>query len=68
MINNPVAIENIGPKESRKRLVFGVFMLFFSAFMMVILIIAEMSRFWRIILFIPILMGTIGFFQSREKT
>jgi len=68
MINEPVAIENIGPKETRKRMMFGVFMLFFSVFMMIVMMMAEMGRLWRVVLFIPILMGTIGFFQAREKT
>jgi fatty acid desaturase len=68
MFDSDDPIRNIGPKESRKRLAFGVVVFILTVFVLVIMIIAGISRWWRLFLFIPFLMASIGFFQHREKT
>ena len=60
-------IENIGPRESRKRLLFGIAVFIVTVFILIILLSLHLSRFWRLPLFIPFMMSALGFFQSREK-
>ena len=59
---------NLGPKETRKRLLMGVAMLAASCGIAVALILAGSSRWWRAVLFFPFWMGALGFFQAKEKT
>ncbi|NIP42920.1 MAG: hypothetical protein GWO41_17140 [candidate division Zixibacteria bacterium] len=61
-------MRNIGPKESRKRLAFGIGTFIVTVFVLVIMIALDISRWWRIVLFIPFMMATIGFLQFKEKT
>jgi hypothetical protein len=61
-------LENIGPKERRKRLRMGVAVLAISVGIWMALIAVGANRWWRIILFLPLWMGALGFFQAREKT
>lgn len=61
-------MRNIGPKESRKRLAFGMGAFVITLFLLVIMMALDLSRWWRIVLFIPFLMATIGFLQFKEKT
>jgi 1,4-dihydroxy-2-naphthoate octaprenyltransferase len=61
-------IKNIGPKESRKRLAFGAAVFILTIFVLVIMIMTGISRWWRLFLFIPFMMAAIGFFQHKEKT
>ncbi|MBD3218841.1 MAG: hypothetical protein GF310_11220 [candidate division Zixibacteria bacterium] len=63
-----MAVENIGPKESRKRLAFGIGMFIITVFLLIITIAIDLSRWWRLFLFIPFMMSTVGFFQYKEKT
>jgi hypothetical protein len=59
---------NIGPKETRKRLLMGVVMLAVGVVMAVIFTHAGVSRGWYSLLFLPFWMGTLAFFQARKKT
>jgi len=61
-------IENIGPRESRKRIFFGIAVLILTIFVMIIEINIGLNRFWRLPLFFPFMMASLGFFQAREKT
>jgi hypothetical protein len=63
-----LAIQNIGPKESRKRLAFGIGAFLITVFLLVVLITIDLSRWWRLFLFVPFMMSTVGFFQYKEKT
>jgi len=63
-----VKIENIGPKESRKRLILGIFMLIITIGVLIIMIMVDMGRLWRIFLLIPFTMSMLGFLQAKEKT
>jgi hypothetical protein len=63
-----IIIENIGPKQCRRRLILGVFMLGLTIVFLGIMIIVDMGRLWRIFLLIPFTMSTLGFLQAKEKT
>ena len=59
---------NLGPKETRKRLVSGIVMLAAAVGIAVALILAGSSRWWRAVLFFPFWMAALGLFQAKEKT
>ncbi len=59
---------NIGPRERRKRLLMGITMLAAGVVIALGMIAAGAPRVWRIGLFFPFWMGSLGIFQAREKT
>ncbi len=59
---------NIGPKETRKRLLMGVVMVGVGVVLAVLFSHAGVSRGWYLGLFLPFWMGTLGFSQARKKT
>jgi len=61
-------ISNIGPKQSRRRLYFGILALGVTIALLIILIMNGLSRWWRLFLFVPFTMGSLGILQFREKT
>ena len=61
-------LANIGPKETRKRLLMGVTMLAVGVVLAVIFTRAGVSRGWYAALFLPFWMGTLGISQARKKT
>ena len=61
-------LANIGPKETRKRLLMGVAMLAMGVVLAVIFTRAGVSRGWYSILFLLFWMGTLGISQARKKT
>jgi hypothetical protein len=61
-------LANIGPKETRKRLLMGVSMLAIGVVLAVIFTYAGVSRGWYSVLFLPFWMGTLALFQARKKT
>ncbi|TMB71373.1 MAG: hypothetical protein E6J54_12385 [Deltaproteobacteria bacterium] len=61
-------LANIGPKETRKRLLMGVAMLTMGVVLAVIFTYAGVSRGWYSVLFLPFWMGTLGISQARKKT
>ena len=61
-------LANIGPKESRKRLLMGIAMLALGVVLAVIFTHTGVSRGWRAVLFLPFWMGTLGISQARKKT
>jgi hypothetical protein len=63
-----VELANIGPKETRKRLLMGVPMLAMSVVLAVIFTHAGVSRGWYAALFLPFWMGTLAVSQARKKT
>ena len=63
-----VCIANIGPKERRRRLRFGVITLAVTAVIATVLVVSDLPAFWRLLLFLPLASGASGFFQWREKT
>ena len=61
-------IANIGPRERQKRLVFGVIALFLSVVISAIFVIEGVPPIWRLVLFVPLFAGALGFFQARDRT
>jgi hypothetical protein len=66
--SQPVCVINIGPKESRKRLIMGVVVLAVGIGVAIALIFTDLNRWWRIGLFLPFWMGALGLFQAMGKT
>jgi hypothetical protein len=63
-----VCLQNIGPAERRKRLMFGLVTLAAGLAIGALLILTGLNHWWRLILFVPFSAGAVGFFQAREKT
>jgi hypothetical protein len=63
-----VEFANIGPKETRKRLLMGIAMLAVGVVTAVIFAHADVSRGWYAVLFLPFWMATLGISQARKKT
>ena len=61
-------LANIGPKETRKRLLMGLAMLALGVILAVVFAHAGVSRGWYAALFLPFLMGTLTVSQARKKT
>jgi hypothetical protein len=59
---------NIGPKETRKRLLMGVAMIAIGVVLAVSFTHAGVSRGWYSVLFLPFWMGTLALSQARKKT
>lgn len=68
MQENEVCFINIGPKQRRKRLNFGLVMLAFGGGQAAFLLLSGLSRWLRLLLFMPFLLAGYGIFQAREKT
>ena len=63
-----VCLINIGPKERRRRMNFGIVGYVFSGVLAAVLVTTRVNRLWRIALFLPLLMGGFGVFQATGKT
>ena len=59
---------NIGPKESRKRLITGAAMLVAGFVIAGAMVLAGLDRWWRLGVILPFWMGSLGLFQAKEKT
>ena len=59
---------NIGPKETRKRLLMGVVMVTAGVVMAIIFSRAGVSDGWYSGLFLPFWLGTLTLSQARKKT
>jgi hypothetical protein len=65
---NEVCIPNISQKERLGRLASGVFAFVFSIAVLAVLMITGAERWWRLLLFLPLMGATVGFFQWQDKT
>ena len=61
-------LANIGPKETRKRLLMGVAMLALGVLVAVVFAHTGVSRGWYAALFLPFWIGTLALSQARKKT
>jgi hypothetical protein len=59
---------NIGPRERRKRLVFGIAALAVSIVISFLFVFTGVRPVFRLPLFIPLFVGALGFFQARDRT
>ena len=63
-----VCAVNIGPRERARRRASGAILLVLSVAGAILLVSTDTSRWWRIILVIPIWFSMLGFWQARAKT
>ena len=68
MENGPACIANIGPRERRKRLTFGIAMFAASLAAAALLIASGTPPAWRILLVLPLWAAALGVFQAAEST
>jgi hypothetical protein len=61
-------IANIGPRGQQRRLRLGIMALVAAALLGGVLFGLEAPRGWRLVLFLPLWIAGLGFFQSRDKT
>jgi hypothetical protein len=61
-------VANIGPRECRKRLTFGIAMLSMSMVIAAVLVATGVPRGWRVLLFLPLWAAALGVLQAREST
>lgn len=63
-----IHVANIGTREKQKRLGFGIFMLVISGVLISLLFALDASRWFRLILVIPLYLAGLGVFQAKEET
>jgi hypothetical protein len=64
-----VTVTNLGPKESRKRLVFGLAMAALGIVMAAGLsLVPAADVYWRLLLFLPFWLAVLNLLQAKEKT
>jgi hypothetical protein len=61
-------VKNIGPEGQRTRLRGGLFALALGVIVGAAFILTGVSRWWRVMLFIPFWQGSLGIFQALNKT
>jgi hypothetical protein len=61
-------VANIGPREQKRRLGLGVVALGISVALAAWLIANGASLRWRSLLFVPLFVAGLGYFQARDKT
>ncbi len=61
-------VMNIGPRERRKRVRFGVVAFALGAAVAAALVILHLPRAYRLLAFLPFAVGAAGVFQARAKT
>ena len=66
--SQPLRVINIGPRERRKRLVFGIVGLGVGAVIALMLVLIHAPLIWRAPIFLPFFAGALGVFQARDKT
>jgi hypothetical protein len=68
MNSGKAELANIGPKETRKRVLMGFAMLALGVVLAVMFTHADVSRGWYAALFLPFWVGTLALSQARKKT
>ena len=61
-------IANIGPRGQQRRLILAIMALVTAALLGGVLFGLGAPRGWRLVLFLPLWIAGVGFFQSRDKT
>lgn len=59
---------NIGPRERRKRRLFGIVSLTVAVGVAFVLVVYGAPRWSRLVVFFPLWMAGLGLLQAREKT
>ena len=61
-------IANISPAERKKRMRFGIMQMTISAAILAALLLLDVEKIWRLVLYLPLAAAFSGFFQARDKT
>jgi uncharacterized membrane protein YccC len=61
-------IPNIGPQGVRKRRIPGIVAVVLGVAAVAALVASGAPRPWRLVAFLPFWLGSLGWFQAREKT
>jgi hypothetical protein len=67
-VSQVVCVENIGPREARKRLRLAGVLMLVAVAGSVALVMLQAPRVLRVLLFPPIWGAALGYFQARERT
>jgi hypothetical protein len=67
-MDGKTGLVNIGPKETRKRLLLGAVLVIVGVVLAVIFSHAGVSRGWYAALFLAFWSGALAFFQAHKKT
>jgi hypothetical protein len=59
---------NLGPRETRKRMIFGAVMLALAVALTIVFYFLDASGPLLLVLFLPFWLGTLGIFQGQAKT
>lgn len=68
MADQIVCVDNIGPREVKKRIHFGTVAAVVTAVGALALILLGADRLWRGLLFLPAWLSALGFLQARQRT
>ena len=66
--SSAVCLVNIGPKQRAMRLRFGAVALGVGLVLFAVALGVDLSRWWRVGLFLPFAAAATGYFQARRKT
>ncbi len=61
-------LENIGPAERQKRVIVGVIASAVALFLIVTFSAQDTPHFFRVLVFLPLFIAALGFFQAGQKT
>jgi type IV secretory pathway VirB3-like protein len=61
-------VGNLGPNETRKRMVFGAAMIALGVALSGAMFFMSVRGPWLAVLFVPFWLGTLGLLQGRERT
>ena len=68
MAGQVVCVDNIGPREVRKRFMLGVVLAVLSLGAAAGLVALSVGPLWRGLLFVPATLGVLGMLQARART
>jgi hypothetical protein len=63
-----MCIANIGPKQRRQRLMFGIYTFAAALVMLGVMLVMRLDFWWRLPLFVPFVLATSGYYQARDRT
>ena len=63
-----MCIANIGPKQRRQRLRFGIYTFAAALVVLGIMLVLRLEFWWRLPLFVPFVLAASGYYQARDRT
>lgn len=68
MTSDSIRESNIGPREQRRRLTFGIVMLAVAAVIIAGQIVLDWPKWWRMLTVLPFFAGMLGVLQAHRGT